>query len=135
MAGLAGRNIIESMETQDDIPRALVEETAVRLREAVGRLAPQLRPFPSFLNMTSVQAIELEPPAGISAGAADLGCVVVLPDGQICELELEVIPGPAGPADVDQVERYKELDLPPEDYVLFAAAALHNIYRELRKRS
>ena len=135
MAGLAGRNIIESMETQDDNPRTLVEETAVRLREAVGRLAPQLRPFPAFLNMTSVQAIELEPPAGISAGAADLGCVVVLPDGQICELELEVIPGPAGPADVDQVERYKELDLPPEDYVLFAAAALHNIYRELRKRS
>ena len=134
MAGLAGRIIIGSMETGNDIPRALVEETAVRLRDAVARLAPQLRPFPAFLNMTSVQAIELEPPAGISTGPADLGCVVVLPDGQICELELEVIPGPAGPADVDQIERYKELHLPPEDYVLFAAAALHTIYRELQRQ-
>ena len=133
-AGLAGRNIIGSMETQDDSPRALVEETAARLREAVGRLAPQLRPFPAFLNMTSVQAIELEPPPGVSAGAADLGCVVVLPDGQICELELEVIPGPAGPADVEQIEKYTPLDVAAEDYIHFAAAALRLMSRELLRR-
>jgi hypothetical protein len=49
-------------------------------------------------------------------------------------LELEVIPGPMGPADVDQIERYRELELPPEEYVLFASAALYAIYRELRRR-
>ena len=122
------------MNTQDDSPGELVEQAAVRLHESVARLAARLRPFPAFLGMTSVQAIELEPPADITARNADLGCVVVLPDGEICELELEVIPGPMGPADVDQVERYRELDLPPEDYVYFAAAALRLISRELRRR-
>ena len=97
------------MSAQDDSPRELVEQAAVRLHESVARLAAQLCPFPAFLGMTSVQAIELEPPAGITGRNADLGCVVVLPDGEICELELEVIPGPMGPSDVDQVERYREL--------------------------
>ena len=122
------------MSAQDDSPRELVEQAVVRLHESVARLAAQLCPFPAFLGMTSVQAIELEPPAGITGRNADLGCVVVLPDGEICELELEVIPGPMGPSDADQVERYRELDLPPEDYILFASAALHAIYRELRRR-
>jgi hypothetical protein len=122
------------MSAQDDSPRELVEQAAVRLHESVARLAAQLCPFPAFLGMTSVQAIELEPPAGITGRNADLGCVVVLPDGEICELELEVIPGPMGPADVDQIERYRELELPPEEYVLFASAALYAIYRELRRR-
>ena len=131
MVGLAGRNIIGSMETQDDSSRALVEETAVRLREAVARLATQLRPFPAFLNMTSVQAIELEPPAG---DIAEWGCVVVLPDGEICELELEVIPGPYGPPDVEQIEKYTPLDLAAEDYIHFAAAALRLMSRELLRR-
>ncbi len=121
------------MDQQDTSPAQLVEQTALRLHEAVAQLAARLRPFPAFLSMTSVQAIELEHPAGM-ASAADLGCVVVLPDGEIRELELEMIPGPAGPADVDQIERYRELDLPPEDYVLFAAEALRAVYQELQRR-
>ena len=68
------------------------------------KLAGRLRPFPAFMGMTSLQAIELEPPPD---PRNQWGCVVVLPDGEICELELEVIPGPAGPTDVDQVDRYK----------------------------
>ena len=117
------------MQTKEVLGRA-----AAQLHETVVELASRLRPFPPFLNMATVQAIELELPPGLSAGAS-LGCVVVLADGEICELEMEVIPGPAGPADVDQIERYRELDLPPEDYVLLAAAALHAIYRELQRRS
>ena len=115
------------METREVLGRA-----AAQLHETVAELASRLRPFPPFLNMATVQAIELELPPALLAGAG-LGCVVVLPDGEICELELEVIPGPAGPADVDQIERYRELDLPPEDYILFAVIALRALHQELRR--
>lgn len=110
----------------------LLEDTAAQLREATAELAVQLRPFPAFMSMTSLQAIELEP---LPDSKGEWGCIVVLPDGEICELELEVIPGPAGPADVDQVEKYKPLELSAEDYIHFAAAALRVMGRELRRRA
>ena len=94
-------------------------------------MAAQLRPFPAFIGMTSLQAIELEPPAD---SRIEWGCVVVLSDGEICELELEVIPGPVGPTDVDQVDRYKPLELSAEDYIHFAAAALLAMGKELERR-
>ena len=108
------------MSATSRAPRELLEQIAAQLGEAVAELAVQLRPFPAFLGMISVQAVELEPPPD---SAAQWGCVVALPDGEICELELEVIPGPASPADVDQVEKYRPLELSPEDYIHFAAAA------------
>lgn len=111
--------------------RQLLEQTAAQLRRAVAELAAQLRPFPPFWGMSSLQAIELPPPPG---AAAQWGCVVLLPDGEICELELAVIPGPAGPVDVDQVEQYRPLELPAADYIHFAAAALRAMARELERR-
>ncbi len=120
-----------AMAATNRSPSELLDQTAAQLREAMAELSGQLRPFPSFLGMISVQAIELEPPPDSDA---KWGCVVVLPDGEICELELEVIPGPSGPADVDQVEKYKPLDLPAEDYIHFAAAALRLMGRELSRR-
>lgn len=113
-------------------PQELMELIAANLREAVVELAVQLRPFPAFMGMTSLQAIELEPPPD---SKAEWGCVVVLPDGDICELELEVIPGPAGPTDVDQVDKYRSLELAAEDYIHFAAAALRAMGRELGRRA
>ena len=112
-------------------PRELLEQTAALLRGAVAELAAQLEPFPAFMGMTSLQAIELEPPPD---SRSEWGCVVALPDGEICELELEVIPGPVGPADVDQVDRYKPLELAAGDYIHFAAAALRVMGRELEQR-
>ena len=76
----------------------LLERAAAQLWESVVELAAQLNPFPAFMGMNSLQAIELEPPPD---SRAEWGCVVLLPDGEICELELEVIPGPVGPTDVD----------------------------------
>ena len=109
-----------------------MESAAAHLADAVSELAVQVRPFPAFMGMTSLQAIELEPPPD---SKSEWGCVVLLPDGEICELELEVIPGPAGPTDVDQVDKYKPLELSAEDYIHFAAAALRAIARELERRS
>ena len=109
----------------------LLGQVAGQLGETVAALAARLQPFPSFMGMSTLQAIELEPPPD---SRNEWGCVVVLPDGEICELELEVIPGPMGPTDVDQVDRYKPLDLSTEDYIHFAAAALRLMGRELERR-
>ena len=110
---------------------ALLQEAATRLREILAGLASRLRPFPAFLDMVSVQAVELEPTLWPTA---DQGCVVVLPDGEICELDLKVVPGIQGITDTDQLEEYRELDLPAEDYIVYAAAAIRALAQELRRR-
>lgn len=110
---------------------AILERTAAQMAEAVAETAALLRPFPAFMGMATLQAMELEPPPGTER---DWDCVVVLPDGDICQLELEVIPGPAGPEDVDQIDRYKSLSLSTGDYIHFAAAALRLMHRELSAR-
>ncbi|PKB72719.1 MAG: hypothetical protein BZY75_05720 [SAR202 cluster bacterium Io17-Chloro-G7] len=112
--------------------QALLEQTASRLREVLIDLASRLRPFPAFMNMVSLQAMELEPLPG---APADLGCVVVLPGGEISELDLRLLPGIEGVRDVDTVEDLTELDLTVEDYIIYASSAIRLIYLELGKRS
>ncbi len=66
-----------------------MEEAAAGLAQIWAEMASQLEPFPAFLNMMSVQAIELEPAL---QSRVDRGCLVVCPDGAIRRLEL----GPEG---------------------------------------
>ena len=116
-------------------PEQHARETAERLRATVAELAAQLRPFPPFLGMNSLQAIELElPPGSGFQPPPELGCVVVLPDGEISELNLKIIPGPDGPTDVDQVEEFRELDLPPEQYIAYATVAVQLLQTEIKRR-
>ena len=110
---------------------ALVEATATHLRGLVADLASRLRPFPAFLNMVTVQAIELDP---LTGAPPDRGCVVVLPGGEICELDLMAVPGIEGIRDFDAVEELRELELLPEEYVWYAASAVRLLYQELRRR-
>ena len=103
---------------------------------AVAELASQLRPFPPFYGMSTLRAIELELPTGTEVQPpSELGCVVVLPDGEISELDLRNIPGPDGPAAVDQVEEFTELDLPPEQYIAYATVAVQLLQVEIQRRS
>ena len=97
----------------------------------MAEMASQLEPFPAFLNMMSVQAIELEP---VLHSGVDQGCLVICPDGGIRRLELTAIPGVAGVADVDQVEQFQDLDLPPQEYIAYAAQAVELLYAEVRRR-
>ena len=106
-------------------------EAAAGLARILSEMASQLKPFPAFLNMMSVQAIELEP--GLKS-REDRGCLVVCPDGGIRRLELTAISGVAGVADIDQVEQFQELELPPEEYIVYAAQAVELLYAELRRR-
>ena len=116
-------------------PEEHARDTAQRLRETVAELASQLQPFPPFLGMKTLQAIELELPTGSGFQTPrELGCVVVLPGGQIAELDLKMIPGPQGPADIDQVEEFVELDLPSEQYIAYATVAVQLLQEEIARR-
>ncbi len=42
---------------------SVLRDAAERFRELLAELAQKLQPFPAFLNMASVQAVELEPPS------------------------------------------------------------------------
>ena len=116
------------MQEQDLEPWALkavadqtLERTASQLRNILKTLAERLRPFPAFMDMASIQALEIEI-QGLQA--RDRGCVVVCPDGELYELNLQLIPGPPGLLDADQIEELTPLDLPPEEYIPYAYAAI-----------
>ncbi len=110
---------------------SVLRDAAARLKDLLAELAQSLRPFPAFLNMDSLQAVELEPPF---APTADRGCVVVLPEGEICEMDLSLMPGIQGIMDIDQVERFTELGLPDDEYIVFASTAIRLLSQELRRR-
>ena len=110
---------------------SVLHDAAARLQELLAALARSLRPFPTFLNMDSLQAVELEPPL---APTTDHGCVVVLPEGEICEMDLSLMPGIQGIMDIDQVERFTELELPDDEYIVYAATAIRLLSQELRRR-
>ena len=83
-----------------------------------------------------MQAIELELPPGAGFQLpSELGCVVVLPNGEISELDLRLIPGAVGPAEVDQVEQFTELDLPPELYIAYATMAIQLLQVEIARQN
>ena len=119
------------VEKLREVTDAALEEAAARLREVLAELASRLRPFPAFLKMTSLQAVELDPPL---RPTADRGCVVVLPDGEICQLDLSVMPGIQGIMDIDQVEEFRELELPSEEYIVYAVTAIRVLSEELARR-
>ena len=110
---------------------SVLREAAARLKKFLAELAQSLRPFPAFLNMSSVQAVELEPPF---IPTEDHGCVVVLAEGEICEMDLSVMPGIQGIMDVDPVERFTELELPDDEYIVYAATAIRLLSQELGRR-
>lgn len=106
-------------------------EAAQRLETTLVDLAGRIRPFPSFLGMTSVQAVEVEL---FPAPARDLGCVVVDPEGQLCRFDITAIAGIAGVVELDQVEEFQPLDLEPPEYIAYASAAIQTLAAELRRR-
>ena len=124
-----------SNSTHQASPEDHARATADRLRASVAALASQLRPFPGFFGMSTLQAVELELPSGSGVQPTpELGCVVILQDGQISELSLMNIAGPDGPDAVDQVERFTELDLPADQYIAYATVAVRLLQAEIERR-
>ena len=110
---------------------AVLAEAAAKLQQTLGALCRQLDPFPAFLGMTTIQAVEIEPAL---LPTADRGCVVVTPDGSIAELDVAAIPGVVGVLEVDQVEEFKPLDLLPEERLIYLISAIRTLSAELRRR-
>ncbi|MCH8060969.1 MAG: hypothetical protein IH861_00535 [Chloroflexi bacterium] len=108
------------------------DQTEAELRQEIRRLAQALVPFPEFLGLSSVQAVEVEPVADVSS---DVGCVVVCPDGELRELVLRLIPGPIDFGGVEQNEEMKELELDSADYIKYARAAVAELKRILAERA
>ena len=106
-------------------------DAGARLEAALVTLARSLRPFPAFMGMVSVQAIELEPPF---KQMRDLGCVVVDPEGRICQLDLTSVGGLAGVIEADQVEEFQPLELTPLEYLVYAETAIAVLSEELKRR-
>ncbi len=106
-------------------------ETAAQLSRVLVELAARLRPFPPFLGMVSIQAVEVEPPA---MSSRDLGCVVVDSQGRICRLDLRELPGIAGFTETDQVEEFQELELSDVEFISYAATAIQTLAAELGRR-
>lgn len=111
---------------------AVLAETTGRLEGLVADLCGRLTPFPEFLGMSTIQAVELEPALDPKA---DRGCVVITPGGSIAELDVTPIPGVVGVLEVDQVEEFKPLgDLSPEEYLIYLVAAVRVLSEEARRR-
>ena len=109
----------------------ILADAAKNLRSLLVEVATSLRPFPSFMGMVSIQAVELEP---LLAPASDLGCVVVNPEGEICRLDIAEISGISGLTDAEQVEEFQPLDLSALEYIVYANAAIEILTEELRRR-
>lgn len=107
------------------------DQSEADLRQEIRRLAEALVPFPKFLGLSTVHAIELEPVADVSS---DIGCVVVCPDGELRELVLRLIPGPIDFGGVEQSDEMKELELDDADYIKYARAAVVELKRILAER-
>ena len=110
---------------------AILETAATQLETLLDDLCRRLQPFPSFLGMATIQAVELEPAL---TPARDLGCLVVTPDGEIAALDITAIPGIVGVLEVDQVEQFQPADLTPEERLIYLLAAIRQLDAELRRR-
>ena len=106
-------------------------QASAGLEAIVADLCGRLQPFPAFLGMTTIQAIELDPdPAPLH----DLGCVVVTPDGVIAELDVTAIPGVVGVLEVDQVEEFRPLELPAPARLTYLTEAVRVLAAEIARR-
>ena len=110
---------------------ALMERASIELKKLLVELAGALNPFPDFMGITSIQAVEIEPAGTSNPGN---GCVVVCPDGELRELVLRMIPGPFDMGGVEQTDEMAELELPPGEYVAYAYAGVHELLRLLEEQ-
>ena len=99
-------------------------------RNLLHRLAHALAPFPGFLGMSTIQAVELDP----MVGAPDRGCVVVSPAGDLRELVIDLLPGPAVLGGVDHNDSMREIELSEEETEWYTNQGISILSTLLRER-
>ena len=113
------------------IADAVMQRASIELNKLLVELAAALDPFPNFIGVSTIQAVEVEP-SGVSN--PDNGCVVVCPDGELRELVLRMIPGPFDMGGVEQADEMAELEIPAGEYVAYAYAAVEELLKLLEER-
>ena len=113
------------------IADAVMQRASIELNKLLVELAAALDPFPNFMGVSTIQAVEVEP-SGVSN--PDNGCVVVCPDGELRELILRMIPGPFDMGGVEQTDEMAELQVPAGEYVAYAYAAVEELLKLLEER-
>lgn len=108
----------------------LIGRTATELRQSLQAAARELRPFPHFPESTT-EAIEAEPGG---AAKADLGCVVLCPDGELYEFTM-ALDFSSETGSVDKREDLREVRLNPQDYIAYAYNALVEVTHLLVERA
>jgi hypothetical protein len=112
----------------------IIDRAAQQLRLLLEETAKELRPFPPFPGAFFTNAVEVNL-EGVER--ADLGCIVVNEDGELCELEMKI---EFNDDVIDMVqardETLKKLDdLHPRDYVVLAYNALSQLTELLLERA
>ena len=114
----------------------VLERTANQLRELLHAAVAELVPFPSFPNAMFTNAIECDPG---SAADPDRGCIVVMEDGELYELEMGIdhdaieLTGSWDPVTARK-ETTKKVDLHPRDYIVYAYNGLIAVTELLLER-
>ena len=113
---------------------ALLERTALQMRQLLQEAAAELRPFPPFPGAFFTNAVEVE--AG-GAENPERGCVVVCEDGELYELKMKINFSEDATDPVSARDEELEVldDLHPRDYVALAYEALSRITEHLMERS
>ena len=94
-------------------------------------LAAALEPFPGFLGMDSIHAIELDPDMRFP----DRGCLVVTDEGLIKELSLDLIPGPTFLGGVDSKETFREVDIEGQEKDFYLGMAIQTLMNLVKEKS
>jgi hypothetical protein len=111
----------------------IVERAAEQLRHLLHEAVQKLDPFPPFPGAFFTYGIEVEPGA---LASPERGCVVLGPDGELYELEVEIdFSQDASDPVAAREERLKKLDLHPCDYVVYAYHALSRVVELLLEQA
>jgi len=111
----------------------IVERAAEQLRRLLQEAVPKLDPFPPFPGAFFTYGIEVEP-AGLAR--PERGCVVLGPDAELYELEVDINFSPdASDPVAAREERLKKLKLHPYDYVVYAYQALTRVVELLLEQA
>ena len=94
-------------------------------------LAAALEPFPGFLGMDSIHAIELDPDMRFP----DRGCLVVTDEGLIKELSLDLIPGPMFLGGVDSKETFRDVYIEGQEKDFYLGSAIQILMNLVKEKS
>lgn len=113
---------------------AVLERTALQLRQLLHEATARLRPFPPFPGAFFTNAIEVEAPA---AESPERGCIVVCEDGELYELKMSIAFSDEATDPVQaRDEKLARLDdLHPRDYIVLAYEALARVTEHLMERA